>query len=151
MRWRNAARRSLPSSRSLGKTGLCKRASGVDMSTFRGATENIRIGTSQFRVALRAYELWSWVSSRFADRVGGHPTTTIRPRRGETGVANQLMGREGIVLIRDFWGSGQGHIDLWNGSKLGSGVSFGPNSYFDRAREIIFLDLTRSIIHIPRR
>lgn len=111
------------------------------MSSYGGVTETITVNDNKYKVALRAYELWSWVENKFANQDNGHPTIWSFPPRG--GDAQALMqGSRGIVVLKDFWGVGQGHIDLWNGSRMAAG----QNSWFGRSKTVILLDLTRVLV-----
>jgi hypothetical protein len=116
--------------------------SGVDMSSFNGATETITVNEKNYKVALRAYELWNWISDNFANQKAGYSTLWHSPRNGEINVARHFEGKFGIIMLKDFWGNGQGHIDLWNGNNLGYGTVRRENSYFDRSKQVILMDMS---------
>lgn len=113
------------------KMSLAFKRSGISLSSFKGAMLR--------GYAVRAYELADWVAAQLG------PGLKFSPDRGPRGVnvAETLRGRTGIVLLRDFWGQGQGHFDLFNGNtmQLANGVVFTSNSYFDRSKEITFWEI----------
>lgn len=90
--------------------------SGFDMSSFRGATID--------GIGVRAYEIGKWLT-----RVLG-PPITVKGSANEKWwkYNNEIAGRQGIMLLKYFWGVGnsQGHIDLyspngWGGPQLRGG------------------------------
>jgi RHS repeat-associated protein len=117
---------------------------GFDMSDFSGATDTATEGGRTYKVALRAYELWDYLFNKFGNNGNGnylYGTTSIQPNKGDTNVSSNFGDVQGIILFRNFWGGAQGHIDLWNGKACGHCEISGSQSYFDRSKEVIILDM----------
>lgn len=111
------------------KLGLSLQRAGVDMSSYQKA-KCCWFGHAEKHV-LRAEELAAWLKSR--------PELFGPVERLKLTSAQAFLGRQGIVLFKNFWGPGlQGdHIDVWNGAELSDGE---PN-YFERSQEVWFWEV----------
>lgn len=78
----------------------------------------------------------SWLDSPAATFLDYADKRKRNPRVPIT--AESYANRQGIVLLRNFWGLSQGdHIDLWDGSEM----THGHRSYFSLSEEVWFWDL----------
>ena len=110
------------------RMGVCLQDAGVNLNFMRG----VRCWHGHGRKhVLRAEELANWLKTQTAQ----FGTVEIKKRV----TYKDYAGKKGIVLFRNFWGSGnQGdHIDLWNGSKM----TYGELDYFQKSEEIWFWEL----------
>jgi RHS repeat-associated protein len=133
------------------KLSLALQLSGVDMTTFfnnkkyKDGFRSVTVNGKTYKIGIRAYDLWDWIYNNFAngnnDGPGEYLKTEYDKVEGAVDVADKFKHKQGIIIFFDFWGNSQGHIDLWDGENLGGGVVYGPNSFFDRARKIILLDV----------
>ena len=108
------------------KLGLALQRAGADLSAYP-RTRCCWFGHAEKHV-LRAEELANWLKNRpqlFGD-VEKRKLTSV----------DAYVGRQGIVLCRNFWGPGmQGdHIDLWDGGQFADG----DEDYFERSQEVWF-------------
>ncbi len=80
-----------------------------------------------------------WLNTRDASFVGS-AVISKRSKRGVQKSASDFAGKSGIVVCRNFWGTGnQGdHIDLWDGETLAHGAA----DYFNKSQEIWFWSLS---------
>ncbi len=88
--------------------------SGMDMSSFQGKTCNPTTGGS---AAIHTGQLANWLSD--PKRLG-----TPEKFKDAFEIMSRMASRTGIVYIREFLGDDPGrwnHIDLWNGSRMGTG------------------------------
>ncbi len=122
---------------------------GVDMSDFTqfvagGVVAKLTENGKTYNVVLRAYQLWDYIYAKFgnASKDNYFYSTNQYSPNGEKDYAKKMSDVQGIILFREFWGAGQGHIDYWTGTACGHCQVFGPDSYFDRSKTIIVLDLT---------
>jgi hypothetical protein len=115
------------------RMSVCLVRSGVRLDSFRGAF--CWFGHHREH-ALRAEEVAAWLDSPLADFV---PSADIAKSSAGPISSSLYAGRRGIVLFRNFWGTGQqgDHIDLWDGEKM----SHGNGDYFERSQEVWFWDL----------
>jgi hypothetical protein len=110
------------------RMGECLRGAGVSLGSFRGAKCWFQHTP---RHILRAEELASWMAASVP--VFG------RVRKKKHVTVAEYEGRTGIVLCRNFWGTGmQGdHVDVWNGEAFAGGKP----DYFERSQEVWFWEL----------
>jgi hypothetical protein len=115
------------------RMSVCLIRSGANLRNFHGAV--CWFGHHRDHV-LRAEELAKWLHSPAADFV---PSAEIVKSADTAITFSQYASRQGIVLFRNFWGTGnQGdHIDVWNGQAM----SHGSSDYFERSEEVWFWDL----------
>ena len=108
------------------KMGVTLQRAGVDLSSYP-KTKCCWFGHAE-KHTLRAEELAAWLKNR-PEQFGKVERTR------HTSVA-AFLGRQGIVMCRNFWGKGmQGdHLDLWNGSQFADG----DDNYFERSQEVWF-------------
>jgi hypothetical protein len=111
--------------------------SGISLTSYHGAFCRYSHG---HRHAIRAEELARWLNGPWArPTLIGQSEISRRNRRGIQKSTHNYFGRRGIVLFRNFYGSGnQGdHIDLWNGIE----IALGRPDYFTRSQEIWFWEM----------
>lgn len=115
--------------------GVCLINSGISLASFRGACCWHGHGRNHF---LRAEELMQWLNTKHAAFVD-IAEIAKRDKQGRQKSAVNYKGRRGIVVCRNFWGSGnQGdHIDLWNGIEM----AHGGLDFFQRSQEIWFWEM----------
>lgn len=133
------------------KISLTLQLSGVDMSSFTGAT----VVVERRKLAIRAEELAKWLRKK---RIEGISTATKIPNGDDW--QSSIKNKKGILFFANYWlrdgektPSGD-HIDLWNGSRLtasglegilvtaarfGLGINSGPGfSDLGKSTEILF-------------
>ncbi|MBB3348348.1 type VI secretion system amidase effector protein Tae4 [Sphingomonas sp. BK069] len=110
------------------RMGTTLAAAGIDLSSFGGSTCWHNHGNAH---TLRAEELSAWLD----ETVGPWAPTETH----DGAIADTFSGRQGIILCRNFWGTGnQGdHIDLWNGSAMRHGAA----EYIDRSEQVLFWEV----------
>jgi hypothetical protein len=112
------------------RMGVCFYRSGISLVGYSGMFCWSNHGRQH---PLRAEQMGTWLDSRNATFVG-----YAKKSRGKRGTLSHYayLGQRGVVLIKNFWGSGlEGdHVDLWDGSAL----AYGGVDYFSRSPEIWF-------------
>lgn len=80
----------------------------------------------------------NWLNSEKVTFVG-YADIAKRDKQGKQRSASAYKGKRGIVVCRNFWGSGnQGdHIDLWDGMTM----AHGAEDYFSKSQEIWFWEM----------
>ncbi|SEA62009.1 T6SS effector amidase Tae4 family protein [Rubrimonas cliftonensis] len=119
------------------RMGECLTRCGIDISGFRGAFcwhghgKRHPLKVEQFKNDLNSDE--ALFAPYYAEK-------HVKPRRGAQKTHHHFLGRQGIVVFRNFYGAGgQGdHIDLWNGVSNGKKLAQGGLDYFERSKEIWF-------------
>jgi len=115
------------------RMGVALTRSGVDLSPFRGAFCWHGHGKTH---PLRVEEFKHYIDSRDALFAPYYAQKYKKQKNGHQVTYRKFLGRTGIVVFRNFWGSGNrgDHIDLWNGSRQ----AHGDLDYFERSQEIWF-------------
>ena len=109
------------------RMGVALRGAGVNLSGFRGAMCFPRLKHKP-RHVLRAQALADWLSTQ--------PRVVGRVAKYKNVTASDFQGRNGLVFVRDGWGSTD-HIDVWKGGAMKGGAP----DYFARGKEVWFWTL----------
>jgi len=116
------------------RMGICLTNAGVAISSFKGAFCWNGHGKNH---PLRVEEFKLWLNSK--DAPFGKAEISKRSVEGVQKSHHHYIGKEGIVVFRNFWGSGNAgdHVDLWNGNR----VAHCGTDYFERSQGIWFWEL----------
>jgi hypothetical protein len=117
------------------RMSTCLDACGVSLASYHGLVCPIK---GHGRTHVRSAEgLAAWLNG---SQGPFGKATIVKNNNQRNAIASQQYGqRQGIVLFRNFWGTGlQGdHIDLWDGTAMTHGSPY----YFSRSQEVWFWDV----------